>query len=114
MCAITLYLQLPKNLIHHHCGRQERYLLYDQDTPSVALIGQPTVQHFPPIPLQNREANVLACIHRPLASTINQRDTLVATINKRETLMKIYLLNRDHPVMKILLNQGEHPNLMHV
>ena len=84
-------------------------MLDKRDTPSVALIGNPNVQHFPPIPLHKREANVLAWIHWPLIATINQRETLVSTLNKRETLMHISLHEKDHPVMKIPLNQGGIP-----
>ena len=73
-------------------------------TPSVALIGQPNMQHFPPITIHKREANFLSWIHRPL----------VATINKRDTLIHIFLRKRENPAMKIHLNQGEYPNLMYI
>ena len=81
-------------------------MFYDRDTPSVALIGQTNVQHFPTMPLNKRDANVLACIHQPLVATLNQRETLVSTLNKRETLIHIYLHKRENPVMKFPLNQG--------
>ena len=76
----------------------------ERDTPSVALIGHPNVQHFTPIPLHKREANMLYGINSPL----------VATLNQRETLMHVSIQNRENPVMKFPLNQGGHPNLMHI
>ena len=85
-----------------------------QETPPVALIGQPNVKHFPPTPLHKRQANMFNWIHWPLLANLSQRETIVASLNKRETLIHIYLHKRDHPVMKILLNQGGHPNLMRI
>ena len=76
----------------------------NQDTPSVALIGHPNVQNFPPIPLNKREANVFTWIHWPLVATSNQMETLFATLNNRDTLMNISLHKREHPVMTLPLN----------
>ena len=65
-------------------------------------------------PYPHDGGNVLAWIHQPLVATLNQRETLVSNIDKRETLMKDSLHKREHPLMKSSLNQGYHPNLMHV
>ena len=90
MCAMNFYSQLPKTLF--------------------III----VQHFPTIHLHKREAKVIYWIHFPLFATLNQRETLVATLNKRDTLMHISLHKREHPVITIPLNQGGHPNLIHI
>ena len=65
-------------------------------------------------PSPQEEANVLVWIHRPLFATLNQRETLFFILNKRETLMQICIHKREHPMMTIPLNQGGHPNLMHI
>ena len=93
---------------------QARAEFFDNQDTSVALIGQPNLQRFPPIPLQNREANVLAWTHWPLVATLKQKDTLFTAINKRKIRMHISLHKREHLGMKIPLNQGGHPNLMHI
>ena len=76
----------------------------ERDTPSVALIGHPNVQHFTPIPLHKRESNVLAWIHMPLVATLNHMETLVVTLKNMDTLMHISLHKREHPVMTIPVN----------